>query len=699
MDINQIYRAPAIPKLNKKNISSSIFGASKLALSEKLTAPKLKISKFSFQKPSEKLKEKFENLIKPTTDTKGTQEALIETNRILVEIQKQLSYDFAMRIAEEKSTLKKIKAAEAKRRVFDKEKAVEGSAKKLTDVGKNIASKLTQPVKSIFDKIKEFFGLVLTSIVLNKASKWVQDPKNRKLLDGIFYWIGKAFIPAVITIIGLKVFKWVKRLWSIGRFLWKLPGALLGLLGLRGAPAAATAASSIAGAAVKGTTASGYAATKAGKAYAGMQAFRNLPDWAKKASSASADRFAKSNEAIIKGTANIGDKLRVGSRMKGMPGIGQIAEGIGSGFKGLGGKIAGVGESVTSKFISPIINVALPKVPPKVRTKIASAVAKKGIGRFLPFVNTLFGTVEGASRLMKGDTEGALISFASAIPIAGWGALALDIYRSVDPEGYKKNIRRGMTTEDMNAALNSGFGSIGTGMSAGGMRDGGTVPGSGSGRVDSVKAMLAPGEEVINTSSAMLFRPLLKDINDNAGRLWMTFSKSVGKLSAAAAYQKDVSEEYSKVIDEFNENIKKSVDKKKKPKTTPPPPPDPSLTTTPPPAPSLPPPSSSGTATPEKKDDKKEPSLTGASMTGIKPEKEPGASITPTASVSSGMMASDESGKGGMQFLQMNLPDAGGVPRIPQPPSQATDVNVISPINSLNPYMKVTLDWYGIHVR
>lgn len=703
MEFNQIFKAPSIPKLNKKNISSSVFGASKLSLGKALSGPKLKISKFSFQKSSEKLKEKFEALTKPSDDNKGTQEALVETNRILVEIQKQLSLDFAMRIAEEKASLKKIKAAEAKRRVFDKERSIESGANKLTDVGKNIVSKLTQPVKSIFDKIKEFFSLILTRALVGEAFKWLRDPKNKKLLDDIFYWIGKAFIPAVITIIGLKVFKWIKRLWSVGRFLWKLPGILLGFLpkllgalGLKGAPAAGSAA---AAAAVKATTASGYAATKAGKAYAGMQAFRNLPDWAKKASSASADRFAKSNEAIIKGTANIGDKLRVGSRMKGIPGIGGIAEGIGSGFKGLGGKIAGIGESITSKFISPIINVALPKVPPKVRTKIAAAVSKKGIGRFLPFVNTLFGTVEGASRLMKGDTEGALISFASAIPIAGWGALALDIYRSVDPEGYKKNIRMGMTTEDMNAALNSGFGSIGTGMSAGGMRDGGTVPGSGSGRVDSVKAMLAPGEEVINTSSSMLFRPLLKDINDNAGRLWLTFSKSVGKLSAAAAYQKDVSEEYSKVIDEFNENIKKSVDKKKKPKTTPPPAPNPSLTTTPPPAPSLPPPSSSGTATPEKKDEQKAPSLTGGSMSGIKPEKEPGASITPTASVSSGMMASDASGKGGMNFLQMNLPDAGGVPKIPQPPSQATDVNVISPTNPINPFMKVSLDWYGIHVR
>ena len=47
------------------------------------------------------------------------------------------------------------------------------------------------------------------------------------------------------------------------------------------------------------------------------------------------------------------------------------------------------------------------------------------------------------------------------------------------------------------------------------------------GNVDSVPAMLAPGEEVIRTSAANLFRPLLKDINNNAGRMWNTFSTVV----------------------------------------------------------------------------------------------------------------------------------------------------------------------------
>jgi hypothetical protein len=110
----------------------------------------------------------------------------------------------------------------------------------------------------------------------------------------------------------------------------------------------------------------------------------------------------------------------------------------------------------------------LPKLPPKVKTEIAEAVAKKGFQRFLPYVNVLFGTVEGIQRVISGDIEGALLSFASAIPFAGWGALALDIYRSVDPEGYQKNIRFGMTSDEMNQAIGEGFNSLGSAMSAGG---------------------------------------------------------------------------------------------------------------------------------------------------------------------------------------------------------------------------------------
>ena len=59
---------------------------------------------------------------------------------------------------------------------------------------------------------------------------------------------------------------------------------------------------------------------------------------------------------------------------------------------------------------------------------------------------------------------------------------------------------------------------------------GGTVFGQGSQTVDSVPAMLAPGEEVIRSASANIFRPVLKDINDNAGRMFVAFRDGVNLM-------------------------------------------------------------------------------------------------------------------------------------------------------------------------
>lgn len=93
--------------------------------------------------------------------------------------------------------------------------------------------------------------------------------------------------------------------------------------------------------------------------------------------------------------------------------------------------------------------------------------------------------------------------------------------------------------------------------------DGMTVPGGGSGLIDSVKAMLAPGEEVIRTAAAMLFRPLLKDINNNAGRKWIEFStaiKNVVKYNSTMIFALDgltrVLAVFKKQLDDFTNKEK-----------------------------------------------------------------------------------------------------------------------------------------------
>ena len=66
---------------------------------------------------------------------------------------------------------------------------------------------------------------------------------------------------------------------------------------------------------------------------------------------------------------------------------------------------------------------------------------------------------------------------------------------------------------------------------------GGTVFGQGSGSVDSVPAMLAPGEEVIRASEAKRFRGILKAIND--GEAWQLLSGAIKKLFIATRRQEE----------------------------------------------------------------------------------------------------------------------------------------------------------------
>ena len=105
---------------------------------------------------------------------------------------------------------------------------------------------------------------------------------------------------------------------------------------------------------------------------------------------------------------------------------------------------------------------------------------------------------------------------------------------------------------------------------------GGTVFGSGSQTVDSVPAMLAPGEEVIRSSAANLFRPLLKDINDNAGRLWKQFTEATinqEKINAVTRRSnrvfKDLITEFTELFDEEKREISKKK-RKERAKTNPP---------------------------------------------------------------------------------------------------------------------------------
>jgi murein DD-endopeptidase MepM/ murein hydrolase activator NlpD len=147
----------------------------------------------------------------------------------------------------------------------------------------------------------------------------------------------------------------------------------------------------------------GGAQTKAGKAYAGMQAQRNLPGWAQRAAGGSASRFAASNERLFQGTANIGDRARVATG--GRFGIGSIAE-----------KIATRGGGSAAQ----------------VSTRAGGTAAAKAAGvgaRAIPLLGTALSVGLSAYRFSQGDVVGGILSAVSAIPVIGWAALGVDLAR------------------------------------------------------------------------------------------------------------------------------------------------------------------------------------------------------------------------------------------------------------------------------
>jgi len=579
VDINQVYKAPSIPKLGKRTVSSSVLRG---AVASTTATPKLKTTKFSFVKP----KISAETLKSEVTPIQVS-ETLVETNRILVEIQKQLSLDFAMRIAEEKETIKKIKAAESKRKFAAKEASVE-TTKKIGGALGGAISKVAAPIKNVFDKIKEFFGLILTGIVYNAAFKWLQDDKNKELLFTIFDWIGKLFVPAVIGIVGYKFAKWGIRLFKITRWFWRLPGRLAKILGIKGQakPTAPT---------VDPRT----------RPKIKPQALRDLGKAA--APRPGAGTILSSGGKPLLGSGI--DAYRGGTPAR-APSIPKLNAPVKP--KGVGGGIIGNVAFVLAQLFAPQIQEA-----------VGGLYNQMGIG---------MGNLSDEE--LKKQYEETYKSFVkynsgqSSLPFGG---------NQSSFEEYEFGRLNLLQNEFKRRGLS--------------FNNGGTVPGRGPGWIDSVRAMLAPGEEVIRTTSAMLFRPLLKDLNDNAGKLWLEFAQAVRKLFDVSERQKYTSEEFSKVIEDFDTYLKDDILKKK----------------------------TGGTG--------------GAGQGGMRTKQ-----ISATPKVTN-VIVNSSPGSGGMTFLPMVLPtQKSKPPQIPQMQSKATDIPVISPVDFTNPWMDISPEWYGIQL-
>lgn len=179
---SQSFTAPSIKKLNRRTISSPL--SSSVSKISGVT-PKLKTSRMRFFRPSLK---KTNVTAEEITQKSSIENTLVETNTILVEIQKQLSLDFAMRIAEEKERNKVLKSDKSRRRLALKEDAIE-STRRIGNIVKSATSKILAPVKSVFDKIMEFLSIIGAGIAANAVFEWLKDSENKQKLQGWFNFI------------------------------------------------------------------------------------------------------------------------------------------------------------------------------------------------------------------------------------------------------------------------------------------------------------------------------------------------------------------------------------------------------------------------------------------------------------------------------------------------------------------------------
>jgi hypothetical protein len=501
VEFSQIFKAPSIPKIGRGTFSSSIFrGAAKL------NSPiKLNRTRFSFAGAADPISAAS---IAPTTD------ALFETNRILVEIQKQLAYDFANRIAQEEEQIKLFKKEKEKKERISKEKSIEGIGK----VGKTITGIfgfVTKPIKSIFDKIKEFFSIILTGIVLNNVFNWLEDPKNRKKVGDVFGFLVENWkIFASILVGGLAL----RALYKIIRLVRAVKGILRFLRILPQKP--------------KGSPGVGQEATRGGLFRSAAGGRRGISTEA--GTLRGPDRYSpyyKSGTGPVqqyqRSKTPLGKTLQSVEVLTAKAGSDILKKiGLGPGAKGILGFLRPIFKRIPvfGALMDFALSLALGEPIGRAAAKAIGAGLGGALGTLVPIPGV--GTVAGG---ILGDLAGGAI------------------YDAIVGKGKKET-----NDETPKYAL------------------GGKIKGP-SHAVGGVPLLAEGGEFIVKKSEVSRYEPLLQDINENGGRLWDEFiagvkrQKSINDMSFATVTEfEELLSKYKEIVKADEERLKRKQNEKPK---------------------------------------------------------------------------------------------------------------------------------------
>ena len=583
-----LFQAPSLPKMGKDS-SPLMKGAKTIGVS--FAKPKLKASKMSFVRAKKAKAIKAEDLKGPETVSTGSlATTLTETNRILVEIQNQLAIDFANRIAEKKSILQLSRKQVRKKKLIAKEDFVErgkGLVQNIKDFGKKVLS----PVKGIFDKIIDFLTIIGTGIALNAAFEWLSDKENREKLVRIFNFLRDHWKTLLAIVIGGKILGLLlklKGLFSLARSLTRRLKDLFGKNGkfkpgsqdfCRGVLSCVT---SLLPAIIAGLLAS--AAFIGGlKPQLGIPS--NSPTGTPVPTGPTGPTVPTPEPPITATEPEVPwwqtdlaqflgyGALALGATAAIVPALANLFTGPADEMAAAAGATSAYARAMQAlsrlRGIAP--KVKPPTAPPPVAPAASSAArsftrpptatppaqppaAATGLGRAAPTTADLQAPLLRAPRVISKTspvkpTTSTQVNYVDAIK-----------------QTYQAAKNKNFTYEQAIKQLKDVFGNsdIDKLIQQGALKKfsrGGTIPGKGPTNVDSVPAILAPGEEVIKTSSANMFRPVLKDINDNAGRMFLSFKSGVEQQARNFGLQQEETTRSVSLFKKFGDLIENQVKK------------------------------------------------------------------------------------------------------------------------------------------
>ncbi len=498
---SQAFTAPSLkakPKLGKTTVSSSIFrGESPLVgKSTTIKIPKgMQIgARASYVDPKYLKKE-----------SAPIEQTLVETNNILVEIQKQLSLDFAYRIAKEEDEVKKIRSATDKRKRGKAEEGAETVNKLGSKIGKTV-DKIIAPTKNIFDRILQFFGALVGGFLINQGLKWLSKPGSIEKIQGFFDFLSKHANTILMVIGGVLVLRVVRKITRLYRLLRGISRFATGRgfggtggTGGTGGGLFRNASGGRRGVTIGRETRSFYTGTggRTGPAQFDGGGARKKIDL---------DVVTRSKNPLAKGLqrADVGLKRLGSGMMKSM--------GMGPGAKGLG------------KLLRPLLK-RIPFFGALIDFAVSLALGEP-IGR-------------AAAKSIGAMLGGALGSF---IPIPGVGTLLGSLVGDLLGGTVYDMLTGGGGEEQENSGLE--------------MNRGGTVPGPNVNR-DIVPLLATPGEKVVPRDESKKFGPFIDDVIYNGGQLYTMMIGALKKQEENNEIFKAANEKFETTLKDYDDFVKK----------------------------------------------------------------------------------------------------------------------------------------------